>query len=135
MTAVLVDSNVILDIFSLDKAWFAWSDASVERAMETGRLVVNPVIYAEISIKFSRLEALEAALPRDVWDREPIPFDAAFLAGKAYIEYKRRGGSARSPLPDFLIGAHAAVAGYTLLTRDASCYRTYFPRLALIAPD
>jgi hypothetical protein len=135
MSAVLVDSNVILDIFSLDRVWFAWSDASVERAMEAGRLVVNPVIYAEISIKFSRLEALEAALPNDVWEREAIPFDAAFLAGKAYLDYKRRGGSRRSPLPDFFVGAHAAVAGYTLLTRDATRYRNYFPTVKLIAPE
>lgn len=84
---------------------------------------------------FSRIEELESALPKTMLDREPVPYEAAFLAGKSFLAYRRRRGAKRSPLPDFFIGAHAAVAGYRLLTRDASRYRTYFPRLSLIAPD
>jgi predicted nucleic acid-binding protein len=98
------------------------------------RLVINPVIYAEVSVRYSRIEDLESALPKSLIDREPIPYEAAFLAGKAFLAYRQRGGTKRSPLPDFFIGAHAAIAGYRLLTRDAARYRTYFPRLPLIAP-
>ena len=97
-------------------------------------LVINPLVYAEVSTCFDRIEDLEAALPQDAFRREALPYDAAFLAGKCFLAYRRRGGTRRSPLPDFYIGAHAAVAGYRLLTRDASRYRTYFPRLELIAP-
>ena len=90
--------------------------------------------YAEVSIRYSRIEDVEAALPKAMFKREPIPYEAAFLAGKSFLAYRRRGGTKRSPLPDFLIGAHAAVAGYQLVTRDPARYRTYFPKLALIAP-
>ena len=135
MSAVLVDANVLLDVMTEDARWFAWSAAALERAADRHRLVVNPIVYAEVSIRFSRIEELEAALPKAMFDREPIPYEAAFLAGKAFLAYRRRGGKKRSPLPDFFIGAHAAVAGYSLLTRDAARYRTYFPKLALIAPE
>src|SRR5208282_4974334 len=99
------------------------------------RLVINPVIYAEVSIRYSQIEDLDAVLPKAMFDREAIPYEAAFLAGKSFLAYRRHGGTKRSPLPDFFIGAHAAVAGYRLLTRDAARYRIYFPRLPLITPD
>src|SRR5688572_15632617 len=118
MTAILVDSNVILDIFSEDPQWFEWSSTALAEATEASRLVVNPIVYSEVSVRFSRIEDLNVALPRDRFIREPIPFEAAFLAGKAFVQYRRRGGARASPLPDFFIGAHAAVAGYRLLTRD-----------------
>jgi predicted nucleic acid-binding protein len=135
MTAVLIDSNVLLDVMTEDARWFSWSAGAIERAADNFRLVINPVIYAEVSIRYSRIEDLDAALPKTMFDREAIPYDAAFLAGKSFSIYRRRGGTRRSPLPDFFIGAHAAVAGYRLITRDAARYRTYFPKLALVAPD
>jgi len=135
VTAILVDSNVLLDIMTEDSHWLAWSAAAIERAADSFRLVINPVIYAEVSVRYSRIEALDAALPRAMFEREAIPYEAAFLAGKCFLAYRRRGGMKRSPLPDFFIGAHAAVAGYGLLTRDAARYRSYFPTLSLIAPN
>ena len=135
MTAVLVDSNVLLDVMTQDARWSAWSAQAIEHAADRFRLVINPIVYAEVSTRYSRIEDLDAALPRALLDREAIPYEAAFLAGKAFVAYRRRGGTRRSPLPDFFIGAHAAVAGYSLMTRDAARYRTYFPKLPLIAPD
>jgi predicted nucleic acid-binding protein len=132
--AFLVDSNVLLDVMTEDARWFAWSADAIERAADTARLVINPVIYADVSVRYRRIEDLDAALPRALFDREAIPFEAAFLAGKSYLAYRRRGGTKRSPLPDFFVGAHAAISGYQLLTRDAARYRTYFPKLSLIAP-
>jgi predicted nucleic acid-binding protein len=134
MTAVLVDSNILLDLMSEDEEWFAWSAGAIERVADNSRLVINAVIYGEVSVRYSRIEDLDLALPKTIFDREAIPYEAAFLAGKSFLTYRQRGGTRRSPLPDFLIGAHAAVAGYQLLTRDAARYRTYFPRLRLIAP-
>ncbi len=134
MTAVLVDSNVLLDLFTNHPHWSDWSAAALAEAADSGRLAINPIIYAEVSVRFNRIEDLDAALPRSRFDREPIPDAAAFLAGKAFVTYRRRKGERQSPLPDFFIGAHAAVAGYTLLTRDPSRYRTYFPTVNLIAP-
>jgi predicted nucleic acid-binding protein len=135
MTAIMVDSNVLLDLMTEDTRWLSWSADAVEKAADRFRLVINPIIYAEVSIRYSRIEDLEAALPKAMLDREAIPYEAAFLAGKCYLVYRQRGGTKRSPFPDFFIGAHAAVAGYRLLTRDAARYRSYFPRLSLIAPD
>ena len=135
MMAVLVDANVLLDIMTEDERWFAWSSEAVERAADRYRLAINPLICAEVSIRYSRIEDLDAALPKTMFDREGIPYEATFLAGKAFMIHRRRGGSKRSPPADFFIGAHAAVAGYRLLTRDAARYRTYFPKLSLIAPD
>ena len=117
MTAVLIDANVLLDIMTEDAHWLAWSAEAIERAADRHRLVINPVIYAEVSIRYSRIEELDAALPKTMFDREAIPYDAAFLAGKSFLAYRRRGGTRQSPLPDFFIGAHAAVAGYVLMTR------------------
>jgi len=135
MTAVLIDANVLLDLMTEDARWLAWSAEAIKRAADRYRLVINPIVYAEVSIRYSRIEELDAALPRTMFDREPIPYEAAFLAGKSFLTYRRRGGTKRSPLPDFFIGAHAAVAGYRLMTRDATRYLTYFPKLPLIAPD
>lgn len=133
MATVLVDSNVLLDILIPDIEWEEWSSAALAEAAESSLLAINPVIFAEVSIGFDRIEELEAALPEEL-QRESLPWDAAFLAGKAFLSYRRRGGGKRTPLPDFYIGAHAAVRGYTLLTRDSRRYRTYFPTLPLIAP-
>ena len=135
MTAVLVDANVLLDVMTEDARWLAWSAEALERAADRYRLVINPVVYAEVSIRYSQIEDLEAALPKAMFEREAIPYEAAFLAGKVFLAYRRRGGAKQSPLPDFFIGAHAAVAGHLLMTRDAARYRTYFPKLSLIAPD
>jgi predicted nucleic acid-binding protein len=135
VTAVLVDANVLLDVMTEDASWFAWSAEAIERAADHCRLVINPIIYAEVSIRYSQIEELDIALPKAMFDREAIPYEAAFLAGKLFVTYRRRGGTKQSPLPDFFIGAHAAVAGYQLMTRDAARYRTYFPKLPLIAPS
>ena len=98
-------------------------------------LVINPIVYTEVSTGFDRIEDLDDAVPADDFRREALPYEAGFLAGKAFLAYRRRGGQKRSPLPDFYIGAHAAVRGYRLLTRDATGYRTYFPRVTLIVPE
>lgn len=134
MKPVLVDSNVILDIATNDPVWRGWSAAALEAAANEATLVVNPLIYAEVSIAFGRIEEVEEALPPQVFHRAALPYSAAFLAGKAFVQYRRRGGVRRTPLPDFYIGAHAAVAGLRLLTRDDSRYRTYFPSVELISP-
>ena len=135
MKAVLVDSNVLLDIATADPTWESWSSQALARAANEAVLVINPIIYAEVSIGFDRVEELEQALPVDLFRRESLPYEAAFLAGKCFLEYRRRRGTKTSPLPDFYIGAHAAVAGLRLLTRDARRYRTYFPKLELIQPS
>jgi predicted nucleic acid-binding protein len=134
MTSVLIDANVLLDVMTEDPRWLSWSADAIERAAGRHRLVINPVIYAEVSIRFSGIEELDAALPKTMFDREAIPYEAAFLAGKSFLAHRQRGGAKQAPLPDFFIGAHAAVAGYLLMTRDAARYRTYFPKLSLISP-
>ena len=135
MTPVLVDSNVLLDVLTDDPTWGAWSNGALERAGDEAPLVINALVYSEVSIGFSLIEALEEALPLDLYRREHLPYEAAFLAGKAFLRYRQAGGARSSPLPDFYIGAHAAVAGYRLLTRDARRYRSYFPTLEIIAPN
>ncbi|HEX9493043.1 MAG TPA: type II toxin-antitoxin system VapC family toxin [Thermoanaerobaculia bacterium] len=135
MPATLVDSNVILDVATDDPAWGQWSADALAQSAEESRLVINPLIYAEVSIGYAAIEELDEFLPADVFDREPLPYEAAFLAGKAFMGYRRRGGRKHAPLPDFYIGAHAVIAGYRLLTRDAKRYRSYFPTLDLIAPE
>jgi predicted nucleic acid-binding protein len=135
MSAVLVDSNVLLDLTAIDSDWTEWSARALEAASDRFRLVINAVIYGEVSVRYSRIEELDLALPEALFEREELPYEAAFLAGKAFRRYRQSGGTRRSPLPDFLIGAHAAIAGYQLLTRDVPRYRTYFPHLRLIAPD
>lgn len=134
MIPVLVDSNILLDVATNDPTWGDWSTSTLARIANESILVINPLIYAETSIGFASVEALEEALPAGLYRRDDLPYEAAFLAGKVFLDYRRRGGTRRSPLPDFYIGAHAAVSGYRLLTRDATRYRTYFPKLELIAP-
>lgn len=134
MKRVLVDSNVLLDILTDDPLWYAWSAEQLDACAAQARLCINPLIYAEVSVGFERIEDLEAALPPESFTRLELPWDAGFLAGKAFLRYRRTQGSRTSPLPDFYIGAHAAIEGMSLLTRDAQRYRSYFPTLELIAP-
>ena len=134
MTPVLVNSNVILDVATLDSVWAPRSSAALARLTEETVLVINPLIYAEVSVRYETVEELETVLPADLFYRDVLPYEAALLAGKCFVQYQRRGGHRTSPLPDFYIGAHAAVRGYQLLTRDAARYRTYFPTVALITP-
>jgi predicted nucleic acid-binding protein len=133
-TVTLVDSNVLLDVLTEDPAWAGWSGEALVRAFDEGPVVINPVVYAEVSIGFDRIEELDEALPEAAFMHEPLPYPAGFVAGKAFLTYRRGGGTKTTPLPDFYIGAHAAVAGYRLLTRDIRRYRTYFPRLELLTP-
>ncbi|HPH03567.1 MAG TPA: type II toxin-antitoxin system VapC family toxin [Spirochaetota bacterium] len=131
---ILVDSNVLLDLFTNDPAWYDWSARALSQCAETDTLAVNPVIYSEVSVGFERIEELDLCLPETLFKRLPLPWEAGFLAGKVFVRYRRAGGLRHSPLPDFFIGAHAAVSGLRLITRDPKPYRTYFPTLELIAP-
>jgi predicted nucleic acid-binding protein len=130
----LIDSNVILDILTEDDEWLDWSSTQLAESANSGMLVINPIIYAEVSARFERIEELDDALPANYYRRVPLPFEAAFLAGQCFMKYRRRGGNRRAPMPDFYIGAHAALSGLTLLTRDLRRYRDYFPTLRIIAP-
>jgi predicted nucleic acid-binding protein len=130
----MVDANVLLDIFTVDPHWYEWSSEALAAARDAGVLLINPIIYAEISVRFSGVEELDEAVPASDFLREELPYPAGFLAGRAYLKYRTRRGTRRSPLADFYIGAHATVCRYRLLTRDAARYRTYFPRLALLTP-
>lgn len=129
----LVDSSVLLDIFTEDRTWLAWSQSALVSAMDSGPVLINPIVYAEVSVRFTKVEDLDAALPTQI-EREDLPWSAAFLAGKCFLEYRSRGGLRRSPLPDFYIGAHAAVTGRSLLTRDGRRFRQGLPRLKLVTP-
>ena len=133
MPDALVDSSVLLDVITQDPKWFEWSSTTLASYAEGHALSVDPMIYAEVSIRFDRIEELEAVLSAASIERRPIPWEAAFLAGKCFAKYRKRGGTKRSPLPDFFIGAHAAVSGMVLLTRDATRYRTYFPSVEVVA--
>jgi predicted nucleic acid-binding protein len=132
--ATLVDSCVLLDVITGDDKWADWSAASLAAAMDAGRVVINPLIYAEVSVSYKTIEELDELLPASEYEREPLPFLAGFAVGKAFLRYRRNGGDKRSPMPDFYIGAHAALAGYRLLTRDTSRYRTYFPTVDIVSP-
>jgi predicted nucleic acid-binding protein len=134
MADVLVDSNVILDVVTEDADWLDWSSAQLETLAESNTLLINPIIYSEVSIAFDRIEDLDEALPPESFRRDPLPWEAGFLAGKCFVRYRRSGGKRRSPLPDFYIGAHAAIRGIALVTRDANRYKTYFPKITLISP-
>lgn len=135
MTATLVDSNVLIDVLDRDPHWESWSHEAMVEALERGPLFIDPVAYAEVSVGFPTTEECDGALSKRWVERVPTPWPAAFLAGKAFVDYRRRGGAKLSPLPDFFIGAHAAVAGLRLLTRDPTRYRSYFPTVELIAPE
>jgi predicted nucleic acid-binding protein len=128
----LVDTNVLIDIITQDKAWSSWAETALRKAAEHSTLAINPIIFAEVSMKFARIEDADAALVD--FAREPLPYDAGFLAGKAFLTYRRKGGAKRSPMPDFYVGAHAVIGRMDLLTRDAARYRTYFPGLKIVAP-
>lgn len=132
---LLVDTNVILDVVENDPEWAAWSQSQLDAASLKFSLVINPVIYAELSIAYRRIEELEAMIKHSELRLESIPREALFLAGRVFLKYRQRRGSKSGVLPNFFIGAHAAVAGIPLLTRDVSRYRTYFPSLELIAPE
>jgi predicted nucleic acid-binding protein len=131
---VLVDTNVLLDVFENDPDWAAWSQNKLEAASTTDTLAINPIIYSELSIAFARIEELEAVIAEASLTIEPIPHEALFLAGNAFAKYRRARGIKRSVLPDFYIGAHAAVMQWPILTRDVSRYQSYYPSVALITP-
>ncbi len=130
----LVDSCVLLDMVLEDPTWMAWSMNALAAAADQGPLAINPIIYAEVSVGYAAVEDVDAFLPSEDYAREPLPYRAGYLAGKAYLRYRQAGGTKRSPLPDFYIGAHAAVAGYRVLTRDKARYASYFPTVTVIAP-
>lgn len=131
---ILVDSNILLDIVTADPEWLPWSQAALADALLAGPVAINQLVYAEVSIAYRHASELDAILTRLRVQRADLPWEAAHLAGQAFLRYRRQGGNRTSPLPDFYIGAHAQVAGLQLLTRDAKRYRTYFPKISLIAP-
>jgi predicted nucleic acid-binding protein len=132
--STLVDACVILDLTTDDPKWADWSAEALAQAADEGPVIVNPIVYAEVSVDFSSIEDLDDVLSGADLRREPLPFEAGFLAGKAYVAYRRRGGTRRSPIADFYIGAHAAIRGHRLLTRDDGRYSTYFPKVTLLSP-
>ena len=134
MSGVLMDSNVILDVYTDDARWADWSESVLNRYCTSHILYINPVIYAEISMGFDRIEELESSILLSDFKFLQIPKEALFLAGKAFLQYRRRQGNKISPLPDFFVGAHAAVADLLLMTRDPARMRTYFPTVQLITP-
>ncbi len=134
MKGVLVDSNIILDVFLNDPKWADWSESTLEEYINYTALYINPIIYSEISIGFKLIEDLELAITKAGFQMLEIPKEALFLAGKAYLKYKKRKGVKRTPLPDFYIGAQAAVLNLNLITKDVSRYQSYFPTVKLITP-
>jgi predicted nucleic acid-binding protein len=134
VSPVLVDSNILLDISTNDPIWQPWSADQLSRLSDEAQLFVNPVIYAELSVSYASIDELDAMIAMANLKRDAIPFEAGFLAGKAFAAYRKRGGDRSSLLPDFLIGAHAAVRNYRILTRDDRRYRTYFSSVTLITP-
>ena len=131
---ILVDANVWIDVIQDDPVWGAWSAKELARARNRDEVAINPIIAAEVSLAFGSPEDLDRYLGASLVQRLELPYAAAFSAGRAFLRYRQSGGQRHSPLPDFYIGAHAAVAGLTLLTRDASRYRSHFPGLEIIAP-
>lgn len=132
MPRVLVDSNVLLDVSTKDPVWGQRSALALAQAADYLPLVINPIIYAEVSIGYATIEALNAAVPPSLYRREGLPGEAGFLAGKSFLLYRRGGGRRSTPLPDFYIGAHAAIGRLALLTRDGSRYRSYFPTVEIL---
>ncbi len=135
MTGILVDSNVILDVFLDDPKWADWSESALERYSESSTLYINPIVYTEISIGFERIEDLEYAIINGGFKMLQISKEALFLAGKAFLRYRKNKGAKISPLPDFYIGAQAAILGLKLITRDVARYRTYFPNVSWLVPN
>ena len=131
---ILVDSNVLIDVLTSDPVWETWSSGKLASLADRWELAINPLIFAEVALGYHAMEEVESALPASFVIRLPLPYRAAFLAGRAFREYRRRGGKRTSPLTDFYVGAHAQTEGHILLTRDAARYRTYFPDVSLIAP-
>jgi predicted nucleic acid-binding protein len=131
---LLVDTNVLVDVLQNDPQWADWSIAQMRAQSSLHALVINPIIYAEVSLSFSTLEALDDVMGTLALELREIPRPALFLAAKAFAQYRRRGGSKQQVLPDFFIGAHAAVEGWPLLTRDARRFNSYFPTLEVLAP-
>jgi predicted nucleic acid-binding protein len=131
---ILVDTNVLLDVLEDDSEWAVWSQEKLDSASATETLAINAIIYSELSIAFARIEELEAVIAEALLNVESIPREALFLAGKAFLKYRRGRGSKQSVLPDFYVGAHAAVMQWPILTRDAKRYRGYFPEVQLITP-
>jgi predicted nucleic acid-binding protein len=129
-----LDSSVLLDILTKDARWYEWSFEAFSSAVDAGRVVINAVVFAEASVRFSRIEDFTAVLDPASFIYHEIPKEAAFLAGKCYLKYRRSGGTRTAPLPDFFIGAHAAVLGLPLLTRDPRRFRKYFPSLDIVSP-
>jgi predicted nucleic acid-binding protein len=134
MSGTLVDTNVLLDLVTDDPNWADWSQQAIESAALNGPVLINDVVYAELSVRFARIDDLDGMIAKAALAHVPTPRAALFLAGKVFKRYREAGGARTGVLPDFFIGAHAAVADLPLLTRDPSRYRTYFPRLTLIAP-
>ena len=135
MPVILIDSCVITDLADLDSTRFEWSALTLEQLDQNNTFVINPIIYAECSVGFERIEEVEALFKHLGFESKPIPKEALFLAGKAFLQYKKRKGTKTNTLPDFFIGAHAAVSGYQLITRDKGRFSTYFPSVKLIMPD
>ena len=135
MRGILVDSNIILDVFLDDPNWAEWSESKLEKFSSITKLFINSVIYSEVSVGFKRIEELESALTRSGFQMLEIPKEALFLAGKAFLKYRKNRGTKRSPLPDFYIGAQGAIFDMDLITRDVTRYRTYFPTVRLISPE
>ena len=131
---ILFDTNVLLDIATADPVWLAWSEKEFRSAAAQGPILINPIIYAELAPAFATAADLDLWLDPTVFQRLPLPYAAGWLAAQAFLKYRRSGGTRTSPLPDFYIGAHSEVEGHTLVTRDAARYRTYFPKVTLIAP-
>lgn len=132
---IMIDSNVILDIITQDPKWSSWSQKIIQTYCERQKLLINAIIYAEVSINFEKIEDLEEILSNKYFECAPISLEVAFLAGKCFVKYKRNGGHRPSPLPDFFIGAHASILGIPLITRDPQPYKTYFPKLKLVYPE
>ena len=135
MSVILIDSCVVTDLANPESTWFEWSAAQLERLDQYNTLLINPIIYAECSVGFERIEEVEALFGHLGFAIRAMPKEALFLAGKAFLQYKKRKGGKSSVLPDFFIGAHAAISGYQLMTRDKGRFSTYFPGVELIMPD
>ena len=135
MAVILIDTCVVTDLSDPQSAWFEWSAATLERLDQNNTFIINPIIYAECSVGFERIEEVEALFSHLGFDSKPLPKEALFLAGKAFLQYKKRKGGKTNVLPDFFIGAHAAVEGYQLISRDKGRFSTYFPSVKLIMPE